>query len=248
MIPWLSADDAFPPLECALGDETGAGGLLAASAGVSAKRLVTAYRSGIFPWYSEGQPVLWWSTDPRMILEPQAFKVSASLRKTLRAALRDARWEIRVDFDFETVMRACAGVPRAGQDGTWITEAMIAAYVALHRRALAHSVEAWYDDQLVGGLYCVAIGRMVFGESMFARRTDASKIALAALCGELRRAEVVMIDCQQSTGHLASLGGRSIARELFLSHVRHTVDEAPLPWRFDKSALLEVAGLPSRDV
>lgn len=210
MIAWLDPQDPFPPVAEALGPDSEAPGLLAASRDLSPQRLLLAYRQGIFPWYSSGQPVLWWSTDPRMVLPPSALRVSLNLRKTLRRVLRDADWEIRVDDDFLAVMRACATTPRDGQDGTWITDDIIAAYGTLHRNGMAHSVESWYRGERVGGLYGVALGRMFFGESMFAHRTDASKIALAALCAFLGNHGVAMIDCQQETDHLASLGARPI--------------------------------------
>jgi leucyl/phenylalanyl-tRNA--protein transferase len=237
MVPWLGPDDPFPSVEHALGAASGAPGLLAASADLLPARLIDAYRRGIFPWYSDGQPVLWWSPDPRMILRPAEFKVSPSLRKTLRRVLRDDAWEIRVDDDFAAVMHACAQAPRHGQRGTWITADVVDAYCALHRMGHAHSIESWRDGKRVGGLYGVAFGRMVYGESMFARVNDASKIALAALVAHLRRHQVEMIDCQQNTSHLASLGGREIARKTFVAHVRASVDAAPIAWRFDKSVL-----------
>ena len=237
MLPWLGPDDHFPPVERALGEASGAPGLLAASADISAARLLAAYRNGIFPWYSAGQPVLWWSPDPRMVLVPASFKLSLSLKKTLKRVVREPRWEIRVDADFRAVMQACAHVPRQAQDGTWITPEVIAAYTALHRAGYAHSVETWCDGECVGGLYGVALGRMFFGESMFARTTDASKIALAALVAHLRGQGVEMIDCQQNTAHLASLGGREIARRAFLAHVRQAVAQPAIDWRFDKSIL-----------
>jgi leucyl/phenylalanyl-tRNA--protein transferase len=240
MVPWLGADDPFPPVERALGAASGAPGLLAASGDLLPSRLIDAYRRGIFPWYSDGQPVLWWSPDPRMILRPAEFKLSPSLRKTLKRVLRDDAWEIRVDDDFAAVMRACAQAPRRGQRGTWITADVVEAYSSLHRVGDAHSIETWFEGQRVGGLYGVSFGRMFFGESMFAEVTDASKMALAALVGHLRRHEIEMIDCQQNTSHLASLGGREIARKAFVAHVRASVDAPPIPWRFDKTALLEV--------
>ncbi|MFL9962159.1 leucyl/phenylalanyl-tRNA--protein transferase [Paraburkholderia sediminicola] len=240
MVPWLGTDDPFPPVERALGAASGAPGLLAASGDLLPSRLVDAYRRGIFPWYSDGQPVLWWSPDPRMILCPAEFKLSPSLRKTLKRVLRDDAWEIRVDDDFAAVMRACAQAPRRGQRGTWITADVVEAYSSLHRLGDAHSIESWFEGKRVGGLYGVSFGKMFFGESMFAHATDASKIALAALVGHLRRHKIEMIDCQQNTSHLASLGGREIARKAFIAHVRASVDAPPIPWRFDKTALLEV--------
>ncbi|KAA1000575.1 leucyl/phenylalanyl-tRNA--protein transferase [Paraburkholderia panacisoli] len=240
MVPWLGTDDPFPPVERALGAASGAPGLLAASGDLLPSRLIDAYRRGIFPWYSDGQPVLWWSPDPRMILCPAEFKLSPSLRKTLKRVLRDDAWEIRVDHDFAAVMRACAQAPRRGQRGTWITADVVEAYSSLHRLGDAHSIESWFEGERVGGLYGVSFGKMFFGESMFAHATDASKIALAALVGHLRRHKIEMIDCQQNTSHLASLGGREIARKAFIAHVRASVDAPPIPWRFDKTALLEV--------
>ena len=239
MITWLSSIDPFPALERALGAGSDAPGLLAASADLSAERLESAYRLGIFPWYSSGQPVLCWSPDPRMVLSPTSFKVSASFKKTLKRVVRDAEWRIVIDNDFSGVMRACAHAPREGQNGTWITPMVIDAYSALHAKGLAHSVETWYGDQRVGGLYGVSIGAMFFGESMFAHRTDASKIALAALCAHLRRHGVKMIDCQQNTGHLARMGGQEIARDAFIRHLQAATAEPVLPWQFDKSVLLD---------
>ena len=230
MIPWLHADDPFPPLETALDDPNG---LLAASEDISPVRLLQAYTHGIFPWYSSGQPVLWWSPDPRMVLPTAEFRLSRSLRR----AVASEKFEIRVDTAFDTVMRACAS-PRADQDGTWITGAVRAGYGALFRHGYAHSVEAWRDDELVGGLYGVAIGRMFFGESMFARETDASKVALVHLVRQLRAWDFPLIDCQQQTAHLASLGARPITRIEFaeaLARLVHSAHPIPLPnhWTFD---------------
>lgn len=237
MIPWLSSIDAFPPLHRALGADSDAPGLLAASADLTPERLEIAYRHGIFPWYSSGQPVLWWSPDPRMVLQPSDLKISRSLRKTLKRVVGDASWEIRVDDDFGAVMRACALTPRDGQNGTWITTSVIDAYSALHRQGLAHSVETWVDGTRVGGLYGVSIGQMFFGESMFAHRTDASKIALAALCAHLRTQGVTLIDCQQNTQHLARMGGHEIPRDAFVGHVRHAIAQPSISWSFDKHVL-----------
>ncbi|MBO4120859.1 leucyl/phenylalanyl-tRNA--protein transferase [Cupriavidus gilardii] len=238
MIAWLDPHDPFPPVDAALGPDSEAPGLLAASRDLTPQRLLLAYRHGIFPWYAQGQPVLWWSTDPRMVLDPAALRVSPSLRKTLKRVLREDDWQIRVDDDFESVMRACAETPRAGQHGTWITPEIVEAYGALHARGMAHSVETWYRGERVGGLYGVALGRMFYGESMFARRTDASKIALAGLCAFLAGHGVTMIDCQQETEHLASLGARPIPRSEFVAHLRTaTAQPQIVPWRFDKSVL-----------
>lgn len=242
MVPWLSPDEPFPAVERALGASSGAPGLLAASADLLPSRLIDAYRRGIFPWYSDGQPVLWWSPDPRMVLRPDEFKVSPSFRKTLKRVLREDAWEIRVDNNFAAVMRACANAPRRGQRGTWITADVIDAYSTLHRIGDAHSIEAWFGGERVGGLYGVALGTMFFGESMFASVTDASKIALAALVAHLRRHGVELIDCQQNTAHLASLGGREISRKAFIAHVRTHVNAAPIPWKFDKAVLADLLG------
>ena len=225
MIPWLRHGAPFPPVESALSDPNG---LLAASADLTPERLVAAYRRGIFPWYSDEGPVLWWSPDPRMVLFVDEFKVPRSLRKTVRAG----RFEIHVDRAFRAAMEACATTPRPGQDGTWITSAVVDAYCALHARGLAHSVEAWREGRLVGGLYGVAIGRMFFGESMFARETDASKVALVHLIAILRSKAMPLIDCQQETAHLASFGARAISRRAFAERLAALVHcAAPAgPW------------------
>lgn len=220
MIPWLESDDPFPHPSTALQDEDGAAGLLAAGADLSAARLLYAYKNGIFPWFSEGQPILWWSTDPRMVLQVHDFKLSDSLKKRLRKICKDPRWEVRFDTAFEEVMRACAA-PRKMGPGTWISEEIVSGYTELHELGYAHSSEVWLDGELVGGAYGVCIGRMFYGESMFAKVTDASKIALAHLVFFLRAHDVKMIDCQQETAHLASLGAKAISRSDFLSWVNH---------------------------
>ncbi|MEB0136227.1 leucyl/phenylalanyl-tRNA--protein transferase [Actimicrobium sp. CCC2.4] len=221
-IPWLDRDEPFPDVGQALVDADGAPGLLAAGADLSPQRLLQAYRQGIFPWFSEGQPILWWSTDPRMVLQTAHFVVSDSLKKTLRKVARDSRWEVRFDSAFEDVMRACAA-PRRDGPGTWISDDIVAGYCGLHRLGYAHSSEVWRDGELVGGAYGVSIGRMFYGESMFARVTDASKIALAHLVGFLKSQSVSMIDCQQETAHLASLGATPISRAAFLRHLRDAI-------------------------
>lgn len=226
MIPWLDPSTPFPPIETAL---TEPNGLLAAGADLSPSRLVDAYRHGIFPWYGEGQPILWWSPDPRMVLHLSEFRVSRSLEKRLRRR----EFDVRVDTAFDAVVDACASVPRGQGGGTWITAAMIDAYRRMHRRGYAHSVEAWRGDELAGGLYGLALGRMFFGESMFARQTDASKVALAGLVGWLRQRDIPLIDCQQETRHLASLGARPIPRARFAQHLRELIhsNAAPEGWR-----------------
>ena len=227
MIPWLGIEDPFPPVTRALREPNG---LLAAGADLSVARLTDAYRRGIFPWYGAGQPLLWWSPNPRMVLFPRELKLARSLRKRLRR--RD--YVIRCDSAFDAAVRACAA-PRAGQSGTWITEEMIAAYGALHRHGLAHSVETRIDGELVGGLYGIALGRMFYGESMFARATDASKIALAHLVKQLARWNFGLIDCQMQTAHLASFGAREIPRAEFTRSLRELVNypQSPPEWRFD---------------
>ncbi|MDZ4201727.1 MAG: leucyl/phenylalanyl-tRNA--protein transferase [Gallionella sp.] len=226
MIPWLENGDAFPPLGSALRSPDG---LLAAGGDLSPRRLLEAYRCGIFPWFSDGQPILWWSPDPRMVLIPGEFKISRSLLKTLR----NDRQEVRCDTAFEAVMRACAA-PRDGQDGTWIREDMIAAYCALHEVGYAHSVETWRDGKLVGGLYGIALGRMFYGESMFSKARDTSKIALAHLAAQLERWQFGMIDCQMNTPHLASLGAREIPRSEFVARLSELVNcKLVTHWQFD---------------
>jgi leucyl/phenylalanyl-tRNA---protein transferase len=220
MIPWLETNTPFPDVSEALTID--APGLLAAGADLSPQRLLLAYQNGIFPWFSEGQPILWWSTDPRMVLDTGRFRISDSLKKTLRRVERSrtggGRWDVRFDTAFEAVMRACAA-PRKDGPGTWISEDIIAGYMGLYRMGYAHSSEVWLDGELVGGAYGVCIGHMFYGESMFARVSDASKIALAYLVAFLRRHGVRLIDCQQETAHLASLGAAPIPRAKFLEHL-----------------------------
>lgn len=236
MIPWLEPDAPFPDTACALGPDSDAPGLLAAGGELSAARLQAAYRRGIFPWFSPGQPVLWWSTDPRMVLPVAEFKLSRSLRKAILKFLRTPGCEIRIDGAFDEVMAACAASPREGQSGTWIVPQMQQVYGQWHRQGMVHSFETWVDGALVGGLYGVCIGRMFYGESMFARRTDASKIALAALVCFCRAHAIPLIDCQQETAHLASLGARPVPRADFETHLRGVVDQsAPAIWTYDDS-------------
>jgi leucyl/phenylalanyl-tRNA--protein transferase len=226
MIPLLH-NISFPPVEQALRSPNG---LLAAGGDLSTARLLEAYRHGIFPWFNEGEPILWWSPDPRMVLFPQEFKVSHSLLKTLR----NGRHEVLFDTSFEQVMRACAA-PREGASGTWIHEEMITSYCELHRLGYAHSVETWMDGELVGGLYGMALGRMFYGESMFSRRPNASKIALAHLAAQLKKWNFGMIDCQMNTPHLASLGAREIPRKEFIARLQDLINCSPVPdWRFEK--------------
>ncbi|MCW5654731.1 leucyl/phenylalanyl-tRNA--protein transferase [Hydrogenophaga sp.] len=231
-LPWLEPGQAFPPVHTAWGENDPAPGLLAAGGVLDVPTLIAAYSRGIFPWYSAGQPILWWSTDPRMVLETAAFRLHRSLRKTIQSLLREGRLQVRFDSDFERVIRACAYTPRAGQNGTWILPAMVEAYLRLHETGMAHSVETWIDGDLAGGLYCINLGQMVYGESMFTRRSNASKIALAALVAFSRAQGVPLIDCQQDTAHLASLGARLMPRAEFCDHVRMALPRPAPAWEF----------------
>jgi leucyl/phenylalanyl-tRNA--protein transferase len=226
---WIDSgdpDNTFPAVEFALRDPDG---LLALGGDLSLPRLLQAYRSGIFPWYGPRQPILWWSPDPRLVLFPGALRVSRSLAKTLRSD----RFRVTLDRDFAAVIRACAA-PRPGQAGTWITPEMEAAYTALHEAGYAHSVECWRDGQLAGGLYGVALGRIFFGESMFTRVTDASKVAFVHLVRELERRGFRLIDCQVHTAHLASLGAETLPRREFVRILAQSCDTGapPGPWSF----------------
>lgn len=193
-------------------------GLVAVGGDLSVERLLNAYRMGIFPWYSEGQPIMWWSPDPRLVLFPDELKVSRSLRQTIKKGI----FNITFDRAFGDVMRACANIRRPGQDGTWITRKMIKAYAELHELGYAHSVEAWSGGKIAGGLYGVSVGRAFFGESMFSLKPDASKAALVALVQKLREAGCAVIDCQVETKHLKSMGAREITRAEFLKILRET--------------------------
>ena len=217
----------FPPVETALADPNG---LLAMGGDLSAERLLDAYRHGIFPWFNPGEPILWWSPDPRMVLVPGAVRVTRSLAKRMR----NAGFELRVDTAFVEVMRACAA-PREGAGGTWISPAMVAAYTRLFDAGYAHSVETWRDGRLVGGLYGVAIGRMFYGESMFSREPDASKVALVRLARQLEAWGFGLIDCQMETPHLASMGARTMPRTAFTARLTELVNlpHRSGPWTFD---------------
>jgi len=227
MIPWLEGDAPFPPVDRALRRPNG---LLCAGGDLSPQRLLAAYRRGIFPWYSEGEPILWWSPDPRMVLLPEEARLSRSLLKTLRRG----QYQVRLDTAFAEVIRAC-GEPRPGQDGTWITPEMQQAYLRLHELGHAHSVETWIDGVLAGGLYGIALGRAFYGESMFTRVRDASKIALAHLARYLERQGFAVIDCQMKTVHLASLGAREIRRGELLRGLAVWTEEGrgPGQWPID---------------
>jgi leucyl/phenylalanyl-tRNA--protein transferase len=232
-LPWLDPGDPFPPTTRAWKADQPAPGLLAAGGALDVDSLRRAYGKGIFPWFSEGQPILWWSTDPRMVLFTDEFKLHRSLRRTLARFAGDARCEIRIDSAFDAVIEACASSDRPGQSGTWIVPAMVDAYKEFHAAGYAHSVETWIDGELSGGLYCVSLGQAVFGESMFTRVPDASKIALAALVALCRHEGIGVIDCQQNTEHLASLGGREIPRADFVAAVAQNVPKPAPAWRFE---------------
>lgn len=212
----LDDETPFPPIEHALADPNG---LLAIGGNLSSERLLTAYRSGIFPWFSEGEPVLWWSPDPRMVLFPQDFIVSKSLAKRLKKN----DYEVRFNTNFRQVMEACANTNRPTQDGTWITQEIIGAYCELHRLGYAHSAETWIDNTLVAGLYGVLINKMFYGESMFHHVTDGSKIAFAHMVQYLKDKDVGMIDCQMNTKHLASLGAQEISRNDFIKKLNSLI-------------------------
>ena len=231
---WIDASDdhfLFPDVSLAL---TEPDGLLAIGGSLSPNRLESAYRHGIFPWYSEGQPILWWSPDPRSVLFPEKLRVSRSLRKSIR------KNQFRITFDqaFNDVIYACAEQPRPGQGGTWIMSEIAEAYIQLHKHGLAHSIEAWLDDTLVGGLYGVAIGKVFFGESMFATTTDASKVALAFLVRQLQSWKFALIDCQMKTKHLESLGAVNIPRNEFIKILDLHCNEPnkPTPWKLELTA------------
>lgn len=225
-VTWIRETDppeALPATRHALLEPNG---LLAIGGALTPEWLVHAYRRGVFPWYSEGQPILWWTPDPRSVLFPGEFRVSRSLARTLR----NAGYETRLDSAFAEVVAGCAA-PRRGETGTWITAAMHDSYVELHRRGLAHSVEAWHDGRLVGGLYGVALGGVFFGESMFHLARDASKVAMARLVQECHGRGIALIDCQMATRHLDSLGARPMAREAFEALLARHVRVEASTWR-----------------
>lgn len=225
-ISWLDPRQLdFPAVDSALPDPDG---LLAAGGDLSPERLLLAYRSGIFPWYEEGQPILWWSPDPRSVLFPEDLKITRSLRKRLRSN----RYEMRLDTEFEQVVEYCSA-PRDYTDGTWITDDMKDAYILLHKLGYAHSIEAFENDRLVGGLYGVGIGRLFFGESMFHHATDASKVALAWLCRLMLKHRGPLIDCQVESPHLVSLGATRMPRRDFTHYLEKycAPDVQSIPWQ-----------------
>lgn len=229
-LSWITPDEALPAASKAWGPQTSAPGLLAAGRDLSVARLLEAYGQGIFPWFSEHQPVLWWSPDPRMVLRTTDFRFHRSLRQTLQRSLRQPGFSLCFDHDFSQVIRRCSTTPRAGQSGTWIVPAMVSAYEDLHRAGHAHSAEVWLDGQLVAGLYFVALGHAVFGESMFTRVTDGSKMALASLVSVCLRHGIAQIDCQQKTRHLASLGALEMPRTDFVHRLAQARQKPTIDW------------------
>jgi leucyl/phenylalanyl-tRNA--protein transferase len=229
-LPWIAAGQALPGAVTAWGPHAPAPGLLAASEDLSAARLIEAYKQGIFPWFSEGQPVLWWSPDPRMVLLTREFRLHRSLRKSLHRWTLTPGFELCFDRDFSQVISKCATAVREGQKGTWIVPKMVEAYEELHQLGLAHSSEVWHQGQLVAGLYFVNLGNAVFGESMFTTITDGSKMALACLVSVCLQEGVHAIDCQQNTRHLASLGAREMPRSRFISGVQQALDGQAIDW------------------
>ena len=231
-LPWLESNSPFPAVADAWDMQSDAPGLLAAGGDLTVNSLKRAYGSGIFPWYSEGQPILWWSPDPRMVLQVSNFRLHRSLRQVLQRFKNNGHCDVRFNSSFPAVIRACALTPRQSQPGTWILPDMVQAYTRLHSAGFAHSVETWMDGKLVGGLYCVALGRAVFGESMFSVVPDASKIALAALVAFCRHHGIAQIDCQQNTAHLASLGATEVPRSVFLLQMQQAQSDPTVDWRF----------------
>jgi leucyl/phenylalanyl-tRNA---protein transferase len=236
-LPQLGAGEAFPDVNIQHELSANLPGLLAVGGALDVATLKSAYSQGIFPWFSEGQPILWWSTDPRMVLKVADFKLQPSFNKTLRKFRSGFNGhidcDVRFDSAFEQVITSCSASARTGQQGTWIVPQMVDAYIALHKAGFAHSVETWVNGQLVGGLYCVNMGGALFGESMFSNATDASKIALAALVCFCRANSIEMIDCQQNTAHLASLGAREMPRSAFVAHVKERLARPAPIWQFE---------------
>ena len=249
MIRWLQGPaDPLPDPERVAQHPGDIAGLIAAGGELSPERLTEAYSHGIFPWYSDGQPILWWAPDPRMVLLPAEFKLSRSLKKTIRRFIATPGAQLRVDSATGRVIEACAQAPRDGEAGTWIVAEMIAAYRAWHALGRVHSFETWIDGELAGGLYGVGLGRMFFGESMFARRSDASKIALAALVAFCRGHGIETIDCQQRTAHLASFGGREIARSEFRRRLGTALaNDDVADWSYDLRLWEQIGVMPVGD-
>ena len=227
---WIETGQALPPPDQAWGPHSPAPGLVAASRDLSALRLVESYGQGIFPWYSSGQPVLWWSPDPRMVLKPQNFRFHRSLRQALKRGQLQPGFSLCFDRDFHQVIERCSQAPRKGQSGTWIVPDMVKAYQEMHSIGLAHSAELWLDGSLVAGLYFVAMGHAVFGESMFTTVSDGSKMALALLVSVCLQHGIDAIDCQQNTRHLASLGAQEMPRADFVAQVQRARHMPAVDW------------------
>lgn len=223
-IPWLEPGDSFPPTHLAL---TEPDGLLAAGADLTVDTLLAAYARGIFPWFSDDDPILWWTPSPRCVLHPEQFYTS---RRTQRR-MHNPRWRFALNTAFEQVMLACATTPRHGQHGTWITDDMLAAYRHLHHAGYAHSFELWEDEQLVGGLYGVRLGRMFFGESMFSHRTDASKAIMTLMMSQAEPLQIALLDCQVASPHLLSLGATTLSRPAFESLLEDYRAQPVRPWQ-----------------
>jgi leucyl/phenylalanyl-tRNA---protein transferase len=238
-IQWLGPHDPFPNPLTELDPDPNVPGLMAVSERIYPGQLARAYQCGIFPWYSDNQPVLWWSPDPRMVLNPQNFKCSNSLKKYIRHFCKQPQSEILVDANFSAVVRACATSKRKDQDGTWITHEIMDAYTTLHEQGHAHSIAVKDAGQLIGGLYCVSFGSMVFGESMFSYESNASKLALACLSAWCLQNQIKRIDCQQETAHLRSLGASPIPRRQFLEDLQTSLNQTniEITWTFDKKIL-----------
>ena len=238
-IAWLGPHDPFTNPLLEPDPDPNVPGLIAVSERIYPGQLARAYELGIFPWYSDNQPVLWWSPDPRMVLKPAEFKCSASLQKIIRLFCQNSRSQLLIDADFGAVIRSCATSVRKDQDGTWITHEVMDAYTALYEQGNAHSIALMEDDRLIGGLYCVTFGGMVFGESMFSRKPNASKIALAALSAWCLENQIAMIDCQQETPHLKSMGANPIPRHVFLEQLQISINQTKIErnWTFDKTIL-----------
>jgi len=235
-VPWLESSDAeFPPVELAL---TEPNGLLAAGGDLHAWRLLDAYQRGIFPWYESGQPILWWSPDPRLVLKPDQLRVSRSLRKLIKRR----RYSLTMDSNFTAVIQSCAE-SRRGDSGTWITDDMQSAFLDLHARGVAHSVEVWSGSSLVGGLYGIAMGQVFFGESMFSKEDNTSKLALVYLVKQLQRWNYQLIDCQVSSEHLCSLGATEMNRKQFTLELKKLTNSPASSnnWQFDDELIFTAA-------
>ena len=237
-IPWIDESRTFPsPRRFIQTNPELPDDLLALSESMDEELLLSAYQQGIFPWYSDGQPVMWWCTSPRMVLNTAEIKITHSLSKKIKQVLKNPLWEIRVDTAFVDVIQACANAQRKNQQGTWITNEIISYYSILHERGFAHSVETWFEGHLVGGLYGINLGKMFYGESMFMHVTDASKLALAALCAWCNEVGIRLIDCQQHTQHLSSLGAKPISKIEFLDWIESQTKLSPPSWNWSKSVL-----------